>query len=144
MEITITPKKESSEVAVSVTASQKEFAPFISSAANAISTEISVKGFRPGKAPQQMVIDTVGLDRVLHKAMDDAIPHFFAKAIIEKDIEIVNRPSISVEEIGIDTPFRFTASAEVVPEITLADPKKLSVTKRTVTATEDQVEQELK
>ncbi|MEK7499382.1 MAG: trigger factor [Patescibacteria group bacterium] len=144
MEIVLTPKKESSEVAVSVTASQKEFAPFITAAANAISNEISVKGFRPGKAPQQMVIDTVGLDRVLHKAMDDAIPHFFAKAIIEKDIEIVNRPSISVEEIGIDTPFRFTASAEVVPDITLADPKKLAVTKRTVAATEDQVEQELK
>ncbi|MDA1169426.1 MAG: trigger factor, partial [bacterium] len=144
MEIVITPKKESSEINVSVSVSQKEFAPFITAAANAISAEISVKGFRPGKAPEQLVIDTVGLDRVLHKAMDDAIPHFFAKAIIEKDIEIVNRPSISVEEIGIDTPFRFTASAEVVPEITLADPKKLGCIKRAVAATEEQVEQELK
>lgn len=143
MEIVIIPKKESSEVTVSVSVNQKEFAPFVAAAAAAISQDVDVKGFRPGKVPQQLIIDTVGLDRVLHKAMDDAIPHFFAKAIIEKDIEIVNRPSISVEDIGIDTPFRFTASAEVVPEIVLADPKKLPVTKRAVAATEEQVEQEL-
>lgn len=144
MEISITPKKERSEVEMAVSVPAEEFGLFVERAATKLSTDITIKGFRPGKAPKQVVIDHVGLDRVLHEAMDQAIPYFFAKAAIEEDLEVVSRPSISVEEIGLDVPFRFTATVEVVPEITLADPTKLGVKKREVSTTEEQVDQELK
>jgi trigger factor len=144
MEITITPKKERSEVEMVVSVPAGDFGLFVDRAATKLSSEVSIKGFRPGKAPKQVVIDHIGLDRVLHEAMDQAIPYFFAKAAIEEELEVVSRPSISVEEIGLDTPFRFTATAEVVPEITLPDPSSLGVEKRDVSATDEQVDQELK
>ncbi len=144
MEITITPKKERSEAEMVVVVPAGDFGLFVDKAATKLSAEVTIKGFRPGKAPKQVVIEHLGLDRVLHEAMDQAIPYFFAKAAIEEDLEVVSRPSISVEEIGLDVPFRFTATVEVVPEITLPDPSKLNVKKREVSATEEQVEQELK
>lgn len=144
MEITITPKKEKSEVEMAVSVPAGDFGLFVDKAATKLSAELNIKGFRPGKAPKQVVIENVGLDRVLHEAMDQAIPYFFAKAAIEEELEVVSRPSISVEEIGLDVPFRFTATVEVVPEITLPNPSTLDVKKREVSATEEQVEQELK
>lgn len=144
MDITVTPKKERSEVEMVVSVPATDFAPFVERSTQKLSTELSIKGFRPGKAPKQVVIDTVGVDRVLHEAMDQAIPYFFAKAALDKELEVVSRPSVSVEEIGLDTPFRFTATVEIIPEITLADPKKLKVEKREVSVKEEQVDQELK
>ncbi len=144
MEITITPKKEKSEVEMVVSVPAGDFGLFVDKAATKLSADLNIKGFRPGKAPKQVVIENVGLDRVLHEAMDQAIPYFFAKAAIEEELEVVSRPSISVEEIGLDVPFRFTATVEVVPEITLPNPTKLNVKKREVSATEEQVDQELK
>lgn len=144
MEVTITPKKETSEVEVVVQVSAKDFSIFIDRAAKKLSENTAIKGFRPGKAPANMVIEAVGADRVLHEAMDLAIPYYFAKAVTEEEIEVVHRPSISVEEIGLDVPFRFRAVAEVMPKITLVDPSTLSIAKRDVAATEDQVEAEIK
>lgn len=144
MEITVTPKPERSEVSLSVVATPEEFAPFVERAATKLSQGLDIKGFRPGKAPKQLVIDQVGADRLLHEAMDQAIPHFFAQAALEKQVQVVHRPSITVEELGLDTPFRFSATVEVVPEITLADPKKLSVKKRDVAVTDEEVDAELK
>ncbi len=144
MDITVTPKKERSEVEIAVSVPAKDFAPFVERSAAKLSQEFSIKGFRPGKAPKDLVIDKVGADRVLHEAMDEAIPYFFARAALEKEIQVVHRPSISVEELGLTTPFRFTAIVEVIPEITLADPTKLGATKRDIAVTEDQVELELK
>ncbi|HLC49257.1 MAG TPA: trigger factor [Candidatus Andersenbacteria bacterium] len=132
------------EITFTVSVPNADFIPFVKRSVAKLAEQVSIKGFRPGKAPQKLVIESVGLDRVLHEAMDEAIPYFFAKEAIEKDLQVVNRPSISVEEIGLNTPFRFTATVEVVPEITLADPQKLGVEKRDVSATEDQVNQELK
>lgn len=144
MEVTITPNKEKSEVEVSVQVPQKDFYLFVERSAKKLSEDTSIKGFRPGKAPAHMVIEAFGADRVLHEAMDQAIPYFFAKAVTEENVEVVYRPSISVEEIGLDVPFRFRAVVEVMPEITLADPAALSITKRDVAATDDQVEAEIK
>ncbi len=144
MDITVTPKKERSEAEIVVQASPQEFQTFIDRSAKKLSEHISIKGFRPGKAPTQLVIDAAGADRVLHEAMDEAIPYFFAKAAIQENLEVVHRPSISVEEIGLDTPFRFRAVVEVMPDITLADPSTLSIQKREVSVTDDQVDAELK
>src|SRR3989344_1911813 len=132
------------EITFTVSVPNADFIPFVKRSVAKLAEQVSIKGFRPGKAPQKLVIESVGLDRVLHEAMDEAIPYFFAKEAIEKNLQVVNRPSISVKEIGLNTPFRFTATVEVVPEITLADPQKLGVEKRDVSATEDQVNQELK
>lgn len=144
MEITVTPKKERSEVEVLVEIPATDFQPFIERSAKKLSEQVSLKGFRPGKAPTKLVMEAVGVDRILHEAMDEAIPYFFAKAAMEKELEVVHRPSISVEEIGLDVPFRFRAVVEVMPDITLADPTALSVKKRDVAVTDEQIDAELK
>ncbi len=144
MEITVVPKKEFSQVEIAVVVPPQDFAPFIERAIEMLGKTIELKGFRPGKAPQNLVLEHVGQDRVVHEAMDNALPHFFAKAAVEEDLQVVGRPTIAVQEMGINTSFRFTATVDVIPEITLGNPSALSAKKKEVTVSDEQLTHELK
>jgi trigger factor len=143
MEVTVNHKKESSEVELTVTVPSEDFKPFVERALGTLGKNLELKGFRKGKAPANLVMESMGQDRVLHEAMDLALPHFFAEAAVDHAIEVVSRPAISVQEIGMDVPFRFIATVQVVPEITLAEPSTLTVTKKDITVTDEQIQQEL-
>lgn len=144
MEITVVPKKEVSQAEITVSVPNESFAPFVERAIGTVAKDIELKGFRPGKAPRNMVMEHTGQDRILHAAMDLALPHFFAKAAIEEDLQVVGRPTISILELGLDTPFRFTATVDVLPEITLGNPSALSATKKEVAVPDEQLDRELK
>ncbi|MCE9643283.1 MAG: trigger factor [Candidatus Andersenbacteria bacterium] len=144
MEITITPRKDTAEIEMDVIVSATDFKPFIDRTIATLSKDVHIKGFRPGKAPKEMALEQIGRDHILQDAMNDALPYFFAHAAVEKDVQAVNRPAISVHKIGFDEPLHFTAVVEVIPAIKLAEPSTLKAKKKEITVTDDQVEQELK
>ena len=143
MKVDISPRKETSQVEVRIAVEADEFKPFIEKAARVISKEHSLKGFRPGKAPVSIVIDAVGQDHLLKEAMEQALPHFFVEAVMDNKIEAINRPAITVEELGLSTPFRFTAIVDVIPEVTLPEVSDLGIEKRDAEVKDDQIDQEL-
>lgn len=144
MEITVIPKKEASQAEITVSVPKEAFAPFVERAIGTLAKDVELKGFRPGKAPRNLVMEHIGQDRVLHEAMDLALPHFFAQAAVEEDVQVVGRPAISILELGLDIPFRFTATVDVIPDITLGNPSILSATKKEITVTDEQLDHELK
>lgn len=143
MNVNITPKKETSQVELVVSATSEEFSPFIEKAAKKLSKDLSLKGFRPGKAPVNVVIENVGQEHVLREAMDMALPKFFVDAAIEHEIEAISRPNITIDKLGIDSPFEFTAVVDVIPEVKLGDPSSIKVEKKETLITDEEVEQEL-
>lgn len=144
MEITVVPKKEVSQAEITVVVPQQDFAPFVERAVEALAKDVQLKGFRPGKAPRNLVMEHVGQDRVLHEAMDLALPHFFARAAVEEELQVVGRPAISILELGLDVPFRFTATADVIPDIKLGNPSALSAKKKDTVVSDEQLDRELK
>lgn len=140
----MTLKKETSQAEISITVSAHDFKPYLEKAAKKLSTADTIKGFRPGKAPIATVAEMFGGDKLLHEAMDMALPYFFVQAALDQGVEAINRPAITVEELGFDTPFRFTAVVDVLPEVTLPELKKIKAEKREVKVEEDVVEKELK
>lgn len=143
MEITVVPQEATSQVEITVAVSKDDFSPFVKRAIGTLAQHVELKGFRKGKAPLNMTMEHIGQDRILHEAMNRALPHFFAAAVIEKNIEVIGRPSISVQELGMDVPFRFRATVDVIPKITLGATSALSVKKKEVTVSNDQVSHEL-
>ncbi|HSX25345.1 MAG TPA: trigger factor [Candidatus Andersenbacteria bacterium] len=144
MEIIVQPRTGTAEIEMDVIVPASDFAVFINKTISVLSKNVHIKGFRPGKAPKELAVTEIGQDHILQDAMNEALPYFFAHAAVEKDIQAVNRPAISIHEIGMDTPLHFTAVVEVIPEIQLADPKTLQATKKDISATDEQVDQELK
>jgi len=143
MEIKVTPKPKTSQVELDITVPAIDFAPYIDKAAQKLSQDHPLDGFRPGKAPTDKVIAAFGQEKVLREAMDQALPKFFVKALVDEDIPVVSRPNITIQNLGLDQDFQFIATAHVVPEVKIGDPKQIRVTKKIVTVTDDEVKHEL-
>lgn len=144
MEITVVLKKEVSQAEITVSVPKERFAPFVERAIGTLAKDVQLKGFRPGKAPRKLMLEHLGQDRVLHEAMDLALPQFFAQAAVEEDVQVVGRPNISILEIGLEAPFRFTAVVDVIPEITLGDVSSLKTKKKAVEVSDEQIDREIK
>ena len=63
--------------------------------ARRLAHEVKIKGFRPGKAPRQMVERTVGKETVRREAIDDALPELVAKALEDSELEPAIMPSLA-------------------------------------------------
>lgn len=143
MHVKIIPKKETSQVELEVAVPNAKFQPFLKRAAAELSTHHPLPGFRPGQAPINIVASSLGEERLLKHAMDLALPHMFIRAIIKNKIDAIGRPSISVQELGMDKDLRFIATVSVMPIVTLADPTTLKVEKREVEVKDEDMDAEL-
>ncbi|MFQ5966894.1 MAG: trigger factor [Acidimicrobiia bacterium] len=62
--------------------------------ARRLSSEVKIKGFRPGKAPRPIVEATVGTDRLRSEALEDALPELVADALSQSDLRPAVNPSL--------------------------------------------------
>lgn len=144
MDIKILPKKEKSIIEIDVTIPAKKFEPFIKRAAKELTTEHPLPGFRPGLAPIPVVVENLGEERLLKKALDVGLPHLFIRAVVNHNIDAIGQPSFSVQELGLSRDLRFIATVAIVPKVRLGDPRKIVIRRRQLETTDAEIEQELK
>lgn len=140
-QVKLHPDKSQAELTISVEAD--EFKPHVERAARKLSKERPLKGFRPGKAPLSVVAEMLGQDRLLHEAMDLALPHFFVEAAVANKVEAINRPAITIKKLGLDQPFEFVAVVDVLPEVKVGDVSKITVERKSMQVTPEDVDREL-
>ncbi|MCB2224972.1 MAG: trigger factor [Actinobacteria bacterium] len=63
-------------------------------AARKLSGEVKIKGFRPGKAPRQVVEKVVGSETLRREAIDEALPTVVADAITDAGLEPAVAPRV--------------------------------------------------
>jgi trigger factor len=63
-------------------------------AARRLSAEMKIKGFRPGRAPLQVVESAVGVATMRREAIDDALPAVLTAAITELDLKPAIMPRL--------------------------------------------------
>lgn len=143
MKIDITKIPEKSQVELKIVVPAQRVAPFFEKAAAEISKEKPLKGFRPGKAPANVVAESFGTEHLLQQALEKAVPQFFVEAAIEHEVDAITRPSVAITKAGLTEDLEFTATVDVLPEVKLGDPKKVKVEKRDVTVDDEQIEKEL-
>lgn len=106
--------------------------------------QITLPGFRKGKAPRKMIEKMYGAGVFYEDAANALIPEAYAKASDESGLEIVSQPSIDVVQLESGKPFIFTAEIAVKPEVTLGEYKGLEVPAGDLEVTDEDVEGELK
>ena len=99
-------------------------------------------GFRPGKAPAQLVRRRFWED-IKGEVLHSLIPTSLENAFQERNLAPVGSPTIAELEFEPQKPLRFKASFEVLPEITLGEYKGLEVEAARVELTEEDLEREL-
>lgn len=82
---------------------------------------LNIPGFRRGKAPRSMVEKTIGVDRIKQEALDRLLPHAFADAISENQLDIVAPPQIESFKFELSDGIQVSATVELRPEAKVAD-----------------------
>lgn len=109
----------------------------------AIAQQVSIPGFRKGKAPRQLIDARFGRGPILEQVVNDMLPTRYEQAIQENDLNPIGQPEIDITKIEDKDFVEFTAELDVRPEIDVPDFSKLSVTVPPVKTDDDAVEEEL-
>lgn len=116
--------KSKSQKEIEVTVLPDEMEKYLETAAGKLSSEIEIKGFRPGKAPLNVVKEAIGEERVWHEACHEAINGTYPEIIEKEAIDVISAPEVEIIKMTVNEPLVYKASVSVVPEITLPDYKK--------------------
>ena len=120
-------KLEKSELEFSFTVPPKEYQKDLESAAVRISERAAIKGFRPGKAPYEIVKQEVGELKILEEAAEKIVQKLYFNAVKQEKAQTIGMPQVKVEKIAPGNDFVFTATVAVLPTIKLPDLKDIKI-----------------
>ena len=130
---------EKKEIELTIEVSLEEIKPHLQKAAKKISTKSKIPGFRPGKAPYDLVKSNVGEMAIWQEAMDSIISDTFFKAVTREKLETVGQPDIKVEKLAPGNPIVYKATVALLPKVTLGEWQKVSVKKKEVKVEEEEI-----
>jgi trigger factor len=108
---------EGNKVKLSVEVDEDEFDKAISDAYRKIAREVRIPGFRPGKAPRKVLERRLGSQVGREQALSDALPGYYAQALVEHDVDAIDSPDIDITSGQEEGPVAFDAVVEVRPEV---------------------------
>ena len=104
---------------------------------------ITIPGFRKGKAPRALVEKMYGKEVFYEDAINEIIPDAYTAAMEGCEDKIVSRPEFDVETID-ENGVVLTATYFVKPEVEIADYLGIPAERPVVKVTEEEVAEELK
>ena len=143
MNIKSNEKKENSTIELVIQVGADEFNAAIDKVYNRQRKNITLPGFRKGKAPRKMVEAMYGAEVFYEDAIEEAYPAAYSAALEEAGIEPVAYPKLEIQEVGKDG-FTFKAVVTVKPEVKVKDYKGMTAPKADVQVTDADVKAELK
>lgn len=132
-----------SMVKVTLEISPDQFDKAMEIAYNKNKKQISVPGFRKGKAPRKMVEKMYGKEIFYEDAINAVLPEMYDEAVKELNLDVMSRPEVSVDAIEEGKPVVVTCEVAVKPEVTLGEYKGLEVEAEDATVTEEDVNAEI-
>ena len=142
MNVKSAEKKENSTVELVIEVSAEDFDAAVERAYRKNKKNISVPGFRKGKAPRKIIESMYGASVFYEEAVDEVYPTAYAKAVQEQDLDVVAYPSVEILSVGPEG-LTFKATVTVKPEVKLGEYKGLTAPKAEVEVTEKDLEREL-
>ena len=122
---------------------EDEVARAMDRAYTSLAQRVQVPGFRPGKAPRDILERHIGTEALREEALRRLIPDAYADAVTQAGIAPIARPSIEVKEGGAGKGVHLTATVDVYPQVTLPDYRSLRVARDDRSVTNEDVERAL-
>jgi trigger factor len=101
-----------------------------------------IPGFRPGKAPVQVVRKRFR-EQILHDVAHDLVPRIVGDALRDKNVQPVDTPKVRDLQLEEGKPLTFTAAIETAPHVEVGDLTTLTVHRPEMPVSEDDVDQAL-
>jgi trigger factor len=131
---------ENNRVKLTVEVDDTEMTEAIDAAAAKLSKQVSIKGFRKGKVPKNVLMAHLGGPSALRsEAIRDSIPDFYAHAVSDTMIDPIAQPDINITSGEEEGELVFEADVEVRPEVEITGQDELRVTIPSPIVTDDEV-----
>ncbi|PIR94810.1 trigger factor [Candidatus Falkowbacteria bacterium CG10_big_fil_rev_8_21_14_0_10_37_6] len=136
------------ELEITIELAWEELKPYLNKASEKISQDVKVEGFRPGKAPYDVLKKKVGEMTILQEAANIAIQKT-ADSIIKEQIKgdedkIIGRPEVKLTKVAVDNPLEYKIIMQLIPEITLGKYKGLGIKAKQTQIQKEEVEKVIK
>ncbi len=101
-----------------------------------------VRGFRPGKAPRQIIAQLFG-SRIASDVAKRLVDETFPQALSERQIQPISAPAIESQPVTPDQPFGYKARFEVLPEIAQVNYDHLHAKRDLIDVTDTQIAEQI-
>lgn len=118
-------KKGDSESVISVTATKDELDTIRRQVFNLLRQDVKAAGFRPGKAPDDIVERSLGTQRLHNEFVEAAASRFYNDAVRAHEIRPLEPPHVEIKKFVPYGELELVMTVEVTPDIKLADYKKI-------------------
>lgn len=117
-----------------------EFRPYLAKGAAKVAREVKIEGFRPGKAPYEVVKQKVGEMTILEEAARLAINETITRAIDEQaGGQPAGEPEISVTKLAPDNPLEYKIALALLPDVRLGEYKNLKIKAEKAVVAEEEI-----
>lgn len=137
-------KQENNTVTLKITVGSEAFENACKQAYNKNKGQFNIPGFRKGKATRAVIEKMYGEGVFFEDAIDIVFPEAYRNAVEELKLEVIDRPSLDIEEIGKGKDLVMVINVQVKPEVKLGEYKGLEVKEVSAEVTEEDVEAEIK
>ncbi|MCR4399664.1 MAG: trigger factor [Syntrophomonadaceae bacterium] len=134
---------ENNTVKLEVEVPQEQVEEALDRAFRKVVKQVSIPGFRKGRAPRHVVEAYFGRQVLYDDALEELIPAAYEQAVKENGVEPVASPSIDIVQLEEGKPLVFTAQVVVKPEVVLGPVEGLKINVTPVTVSEAEIDQRL-
>jgi len=135
---------EGNLVRLRVEIDEPEFDRALGDVVKSLATQIRVPGFRPGKVPRKVLEARMGGAGALRaEAIRESLPDFYAQAVVDTELDPINRPEIDVTAGEDGGAVSFDAVVEVRPLVSIPGYVGLQVTLPGLKVSEEDIERQV-
>jgi FKBP-type peptidyl-prolyl cis-trans isomerase (trigger factor) len=137
----LSQKREGNKVFLEIEEEYSRFLETFDRTLLELGKDVRLPGFRPGKAPKEMVEKALDRDYVEHRAAQNLIGEVYPRIIEAGQIDPVDYPNVEIAQLENQKPFLFKLTVDVYPTVKLGKYQGLKVEKRSVQFNDTEVEQ---
>lgn len=138
---TTVERLEGIAVKLTVTVSADEVDEAIDKAYKDAAKKVRIPGFRPGKAPRQMIDSMVGREYVLTDATENVVNDSYSRALDIENLRPVESPEIKeLDTVEPGAEFTYWAEIDVRPELALSSHDDFAITLPATEATDEEID----
>jgi trigger factor len=126
------------------TLTEADLAPVKELTVARLGKDVKLSGFRPGKAPKDLVEKNIDPSALQTEVIEDAINHYYIQAAEDQRLRPISQPEVSIKKFVPFTELEFDAKVEVIGKVKLPDYKKLKKTRPAAKVTEKDITDVLK
>jgi trigger factor len=120
-----------------------EFAKAVDAAFKKLNNQVTIPGFRKGKAPRAIFERNYGKQTLIQEAVEELLPRAYTLAVAQGNVEPIDQPEIENISTNEGEPFKFSGKVQVVPEVKLGKISGFGVAKPEAKVTEEDVNAQL-